>query len=122
MMLKNIKLILVSIALILGCCHETMANAAQKIVRVEDRKVTHYSGKLYPNLLPGEKEVYRTFRGADIFMKELPDYSKRHNVVIFDLRGYIAGNIDNITEELCNVLTREKQEEHSQRSMTSTGR
>jgi hypothetical protein len=75
MMLKNIKLILVSIALILGCCHETMANASQKIVRVEGKKDAQY-----------------------------------------------AGNIDNITEELCTVLTRKRQEEHSQRSMTSKGR
>lgn len=74
-MLKNIKLILVSSALILGCCHEAMANASQKIVRVEGRKVAQY-----------------------------------------------AGNIDNITEELCNVLTLKKQEERSQRSMTSKGR
>jgi hypothetical protein len=74
-MLENIKLILVSIALILGCCHESMANASQKIVRVEDRKVAQY-----------------------------------------------AGNILNSTEELCNVLTRKKQEEQRQRSMTSKGR
>ena len=110
MKLKNIKPILVSIAIILGCCHDVMAGSTQNIVLVDGRKVAQYAGSLYPNLLPGETQSDRTFRVADIFMKELQAYSKRHNVVIFDLDVYIAGDIKNVTEEVCNLLKRKKQE------------
>ena len=110
MKLKNIRSILVLITIIIGGCHDVMAGSTQNIVLVDGRKVAQYAGSLYPNLLPGETQSDRTFRIANIFMKEFQEYSKRHNVVIFDLDVYIAGDIKNITDEICNSMKRKKQE------------
>ena len=117
MKLNLLKPMLAAVTLSIMTTLPINAKAQPRIVLLDERQVIQQVSQLYPTF-PGESDADRRFRITDMSIKAVQDYAKRHDVVVLSLSVYLGGDIENITQQVCNELHDQKakslQSQHTQ--------